>query len=143
MRPRTKRAAGPPLRRPAGPATALAFRQLQDTARLLPYTDLYVGGVYDFVEPRAFAFCHVEPIKGVYSIGVAPDLEAQPAARIVALLAHELGHASLLRRGHDHGEQAADDEAERLFGFRIYYDADDVQTTDTTGVYPRPAHLPK
>ena len=143
MRPRSKRVSGP-TRRPAGPATSLAFRELQDTARLLPYTAVYVAGVRDFTEPRAFAFCHVEPVNGVYSIGVAPHMEAQPASRIVAVLAHELGHASLLRRGKlDHSEQDADDAAERLFGFRIYYDADDVQTTDTTGVYPRPAHLPK
>lgn len=61
-------------------------------------------------------------------------------ARVRGLLWHELAHAcdrSWTRNGR---EQRADDIAEQVTGHRVYYDADDVQTT-RRGVYPRPKRL--
>jgi hypothetical protein len=54
---------------------------------------------------------------------------------------HELAHAVLSQAGEeDHSEQDADDLAEELFGHRISYDKDDVQTLGK-GRYPRPDWL--
>lgn len=61
--------------------------------------------------------------------------------RQVGVLSHELGHIALLFRGNeDHTERDADAEAERLFGKRINYDIEDVQTVGR-GVHPRPKRL--
>jgi hypothetical protein len=57
------------------------------------------------------------------------------------VLAHELGHVFLLQSGNeDHSERDADDIALTLFGRRINYDRDDIQTVGP-GQHPRPQHL--
>lgn len=79
-----------------------------------------------------------------YIIAVAPKIAAADDGRLEALLCHELAHAILLHLGDDeHTERDADTCAEHVFGIRIYYDGDDVQTT-TRGPLcrrPRPEYL--
>lgn len=107
---------------------------------------------------------------GTGTVYIAPKLanETRPGClrehhreRQVGVLAHELAHVSLLQRAHDirhrevataralsragklenHTEREADAEAERLFGYTIRYDEEEVQTISPDGVAPRPAHL--
>jgi hypothetical protein len=92
------------------------------------------------VGPRSFAYCQ-EEADGSFSICVAPKLAHQSRHRIEGLFAHELGHAVLMHMGeHEHTERDADNAAEQVFGFRIFYDEDDVQST-RYGVRPRPEYL--
>ena len=59
----------------------------------LPVT-VYQAPAADFPNARDFAYCHEVPGgTGSVAIGTAPKLENQPADRIKAILAHELGHA--------------------------------------------------
>lgn len=86
-------------------------------------------------EKRAYAACDGE------NIYVAHKIYDADYNRYAALLMHELAHAVLIQSGEeDHSEQDADDLAEELFGHRISYDKDDVQTL-SKGRYPRPKHL--
>lgn len=70
------------------------------------------------------------------TVYIAPKLIDCPGLSAVArrdrqtgVLAHELGHVALFQRGEtDHSERDADVEAERLFGYIIRYDKDEVQT---------------
>jgi hypothetical protein len=57
--------------------------------------------------------------------------------RQVGVLAHELAHVHLLLRDVEHTEHEADDVAEGLFGYRVYYDDDNVQTTDRVAGHAR------
>ncbi len=101
---------------------------------------LRFGHAAEFPRARNFAYCLNErpPV-----VVVAPKLADQDDARIIALLAHELGHALIFGAGNDtHPERSADIVAEEMFGIRISYDAQDVQTIGP-GARPRPAHLPK
>jgi hypothetical protein len=80
---------------------------------------------------------------GRIRIVVAPKFLDAPRHRQEALIAHELGHATLMLLNRmQHTERDADTVAEALFGVRISYDAEDVQTTGR-GTRPRPNHLPK
>lgn len=57
------------------------------------------------------------------------------------ILMHELAHVALLQAGNEeHSERDADDFAEVLWGKRIAYDNEDVQTTGP-GTSPRPVRL--
>lgn len=86
-------------------------------------------------EKRAYAACDGE------NIYVAHKIYDADYNRYAALLMHELAHAVLSQAGEeDHSEQDADDLAEELFGHRISYDKDDVQTLGK-GRYPRPDWL--
>lgn len=89
---------------------------------------------------RACAYCQ-ELGGNRYMIGVAPRMLRASYARIQGVLAHELGHVVLLAEGDEHHtERDADRVAGQMFGYRICYDDDDIQTTGP-GISPRPAYL--
>lgn len=96
---------------------------------------------------RAYAFCE-DLEDGAFRIAIAGKLNDPNLAddsRVEGLLRHELAHAVLLHTGDtEHTERDADDVAEALFGSPLFYDADDVQTTDPSAPgarRPRPAYL--
>lgn len=80
-----------------------------------------------------------------YIIAVAPKIALADDSRIEALICHELAHAILLHLGHDtHTERDADNCAEFVFDVQIFYDHEDVQTTDASAKHarrPRPTYL--
>lgn len=120
------------------------FQRLQDVASnngvSLPAVTLRVGRSAEFPKKRNYAYC-MQMRDGQLTIVCAPKMRRAPPHRVDALLAHELGHAILLDAGRpDHSEREADAVAERVFGVRISYDKDDVQTL-RRGVRPRPARL--
>ena len=112
---------------------------------------------------RAYAYCTCDPRKKqtpvkrapgrprkrktgeAFIVAVAPKIEEADDGRLEALLCHEIAHAVLLHHGYDeHTERDADLCAEQLFGISIYYDAEDVQTTDPMAKRarrPRPHYL--
>lgn len=65
---------------------------------------------------------------------------ALPRDNLVAILAHELGHAADAERNLPWREQRADDIAEDATGLRIRYDRLNLQTVGR-GRYPRPLEL--
>jgi hypothetical protein len=86
-------------------------------------------------EKRAYAACSGTQIY------VATKIYDAPMPRVEGILMHEMAHAILMQMGdYDHSERAADEMAEEVFGQRINYDKEDVQTTGK-GTHPRPAHL--
>ncbi len=93
---------------------------------------------------RAYAFCE-DLDDGAFRIAVAGKLNDADDSRIEGLLRHELAHAVLLHTGDlEHTERDADDVAEALFSSPLYYDEEDVQTTDPSAPgarRPRPAYL--
>jgi len=92
---------------------------------------------------RAFAWCRRAPRGGGLWIEAAPRLEEQGDDRIEAVMRHEVAHAvQFYTRLPDaeHTERGTDVLAERLWGDRISYDEDLVQTLGE-GVHPRPAFL--
>ena len=93
---------------------------------------------------RAYAFCE-DLDDGSFRIAVAGKLDSADDSRVEGLLRHELAHAVLLHGGDlEHTERDADEVAEALFGSPLYYDEDDVQTTDPSAPdakRPRPAYL--
>lgn len=112
---------------------------------------------------RAYAYCTCDPRKKqtpvkrgpgrprkrktgeAFIVAVAPKIEEADDGRLEALLCHEIAHAVLLHHGYDeHTERDADLCAEQLFGISIYYDVEDVQTTDPMAKQarrPRPYYL--
>jgi hypothetical protein len=98
------------------------------------------GVASDFPEKRNMAYCVKFPDKTM-CIVVAPKMETARLDQIEGVLRHEFGHAALFFcEQMNHGERDADEAARVLFGKRIRYDDDLIQST-TTGVCPRPAHL--
>lgn len=93
---------------------------------------------------RAYAYCTDLP-DGSFAIHVAPKMDEADDSRIDGLMRHELSHAVLLYTGDlEHTERDADEIAEELFGAPLYYDQDDVQTTDPSAPgarRPRPDYL--
>ncbi len=93
---------------------------------------------------RAYAFCE-DLDDGSFRIAVAHKMNDAEDSRVEGLLRHELAHAVLLHGGDlEHTERDADEVAEALFGSPLYYDEDDVQTTDPSAPgarRPRPAYL--
>jgi hypothetical protein len=96
---------------------------------------------------RAYAFCE-DLDDGSFRIAVAGkmnDASTTDDSRVEGLLRHELAHAVLLHGGDlEHTERDADEVAEALFGSPLYYDEDDVQTTDPSALgarRPRPEYL--
>ena len=93
---------------------------------------------------RAYAFCE-DLEDGSFRIAVAGKMNDADDSRVEGLLQHELAHAVLLHTGDlDHTERDADEVAAGLFGTPIYYDEDDVQTTDPSAPgarKPRPHYL--
>jgi integrase len=101
---------------------------------------LRTGQSSEFPRKRNHAYCLLTR-GGDLRVVVAPKMIRAPKHRRDAVLMHEIGHAILLSQGVlNHTEREADALAERVFGVRIGYDADDVQTLDG-GVRPRPAYL--
>lgn len=134
----------------AHPRITASFRKLLARAqRLAPSlrSSVKTGDMAAFKGGRAFGFCEVKPVRGVYRITVAPDLEHHAAGRIEGILAHELGHALLMHGGNlHHSERDADEAAEAILGRALYYDGNDVQTTAARAPgarRPRPSYLPQ
>ena len=100
---------------------------------------LLEGRLDEFPENRNFAYCTVEDNPHIV---VSPRIHGQPTARIIALLAHEFGHAIYTLVGRQHTEREADALAEQVFGIQIFYDQELVQTIGP-GERPRPNHLPR
>jgi len=89
-----------------------------------------------YPDARSFAMSSAD------TIYVSPKLLGADEARIEGLLMHELAHVYMLKLGlHAHTELQTDELAYVLFDKRIYYDKDDVQTTQP-GRHPRPSYLP-
>lgn len=100
-----------------------------------PKPRLKVGRAADFPKPRDHAYTDG------WTVTIAPRMLEAPLARVIGVLAHELGHVALIRAGRpEHTERRADEAAEEMFGFRVLYDDDDVQNA-VEGVSPRPARL--
>lgn len=93
---------------------------------------------------RAYAFCE-DLEDGSFRISVAGKLNDAEDSRVEGLLQHELAHSVLLHTGDmAHTERDADEVAAALFGMPLYYDEDDVQTTDPSAPgarKPRPSYL--
>ena len=93
---------------------------------------------------RAYAFCE-DLDDGSFRIAVAAKMNDADDSRVEGLLRHEMAHAVLLHGGDmEHTERDADEVAEELFGSPLFYDDEDVQTTDQSAPgarHPRPAYL--
>jgi len=93
---------------------------------------------------RAYAFCE-DLDDGSFRIAVAAKMNDADDSRVEGLLRHELAHAVLLHGGDmEHTERDADEVAEELFGSPLFYDDEDVQTTDQSAPgarRPRPPYL--
>lgn len=93
---------------------------------------------------RAYAFCE-DLDDGSFRIAVAAKMNDADDSRVEGLLRHELAHAVLLHGGDmEHTERDADEVAEELFGSPLFYDDEDVQTTDQSAPgarHPRPEYL--
>lgn len=93
---------------------------------------------------RAYAFCE-DLDDGSFRIAIAAKMNDADDSRVEGLLRHELAHAVLLHGGDmEHTERDADEVAEELFGSPLFYDDEDVQTTDQSAPgarRPRPAYL--
>lgn len=95
----------------------------------------------DFPKNRDYAYSMKSD--GKFYIIFAPKMRKALRNRTRAILRHEIAHIIYMMQGNDsHTEQDADNLAERIWGDRIYYDSEDIQTLDI-GRYPRPAYLPK
>ena len=93
---------------------------------------------------RAYAFCE-DLDDGSFRIAIAAKMNDADDSRVEGLLRHELAHAVLLHGGDmEHTERDADEVAEELFGSPLFYDDEDVQTTDQSAPgarRPRPPYL--
>lgn len=98
---------------------------------------LLLGSICDFPRSRDLAYCDLAS----GTVYVSPRIRRLSWQKIHAVLMHELAHASLAHLP-EHTELQADAEAERLFGYVIYYDANDIQTLADIG-RRRPAYLPR
>jgi hypothetical protein len=119
-----------------------------------PFTLTIVDGKL-FPALRDYAFCHYDRHTNEITIGVAPKfLRAHPTTQD-ALLRHELGHAidfiipprTLNKYARSQGrvlsstpERRADDIAYLVWGDKIRYDHNLIQTLNT-GIYPRPPEI--
>ena len=78
------------------------------------------------------------PCPGRHQRGAA---SAKTPAEVVSI--NDLLQRCFLSDPATHNELACDEAARLLFGAPIYYDEEDVQTTDPTGTTPRPSYLPE
>ena len=100
---------------------------------------LRVGFESEFPNDRDYAYTY--EVDGHLIVVFAPKMLKASEDRIKAIMRHEIGHAIFMSKGnHHHSEQQVDDLAERLWGDRLYYDHQDIQTL-RRGQYPRPKHL--
>ena len=99
------------------------------------------GFSHDFPKSRDYAFTYDND--GDLTIVFAPKMLQANEDRIRAIMRHELSHAIFMSKGnHHHSEQDTDDLAEKLWGAKIQYDDEYIQTLKN-GHYPRPLHLPR
>jgi len=110
------------------------------------------GQARQFPDDRDWAYCEKRP-NGEVRIVLAPDFDALGADNQEGVLRHELAHAVEFLLGPSRvfkrwrnvaktAEQRADDLARELWGQRINYDVDCIQTIGR-GAHPRPTHLPR
>ena len=106
--------------------------------------DLVIGTAREFPADRDYAYCGWDDGTEEAEIVVAPKMLRANKGRREGVLRHELAHAYLLSEDLVHTEAECDRMAEAIFGSPIFYDADDVQTTDKrAGVNRRrPGRLP-
>lgn len=75
-------------------------------------------------------------------IYVSPKMLLAEQHRVEGLLRHEFAHVVFIQSGNwNHSEREADLLAEELFGAKILYDSDDIQSI-SHGRAPRPNYLP-
>jgi hypothetical protein len=102
-----------------------------------------IGEPARFPNPRNYAYTIPESDNGKHIIVVSPKMLRASDDRIRAIIRHELAHAQFHSEGNfTHSEQDTDDYAEDIWGDRIFYDDEDLQTL-RGGQYPRPSHLPR
>ena len=89
----------------------------------------------DFPEKRDLAYTDGK------NIVVSQKLLNLPMENQIAVLAHEIAHCIYMHYNIGHTESQTDHLVERVFGFTVYYDENEVQTTRNTGMF-RPNHLP-
>lgn len=106
---------------------------------LEPLIVLELGTMEQFPENRDFAYTIIEE-EPPFAIVVSPRLLIQPIARSMAVMRHEIAHCLLGEDDPEHSEQEADDLVEVLFGHKIFYDSEKVQTL-LPETYPRPKEL--
>lgn len=105
---------------------------------------LIVGKKSHFPRKRNYAYSAWDG--EVAAIVFSPKIHFASKDTQDALIRHELSHALMQTLGIDHTERECDELAERVFGDKIYYDKDDVQTLDPDAPgarRPRPAYLPR
>ena len=113
--------------------------------------ELVLWNAAAFPKKRNYAFCSSPAHGGQFgawpgccAICVAPKILKAEMPRVLGLLMHELGHAIDFQKTPQHpnhgSERRADQLAEGIWGIRIRYDGDTVQST-CCGVYPRPPEL--
>lgn len=96
----------------------------------------------EFPKRRDYAYTYQDK-DGNIVIVFSPKMLNASDDRIRAIMRHELSHGMFMTKGnHHHTEQQTDDLAERLWGDRISYDREYIQTLKR-GYYPRPEHLPR
>jgi hypothetical protein len=103
---------------------------------------LSLGSQSEFPNKRDFAYSTMRNSHcGI--VVFSPLFWKENKKTIIAIFRHELAHIIYNSEGDfEHSEQDADDLAEDIWGDRIYYDDDDIQTLNI-GKYPRPEHLNK
>ena len=124
---------------------ALFRKRLQHAQKVQPglRVTLGIGDPADFPKRRDYAYSAWDGETA--HVVFAPKIGRAAQARQDALIRHELSHALMQTAGLSHNERECDAVAESVFGDRIYYDSDLVQTLDPKArgaVRPRPAHLP-
>ena len=122
--------------------TELIKREVQklnpDISTKLPIIFLREGLDTEFPKDRDYAYSSYDNEQ--YVIVFSKKMYHANLSRIRAIMRHELAHIVFMTNDQDHSEQETDDLAEELWGDRLYYDDEDVQTLRQEH-YPRPSHL--
>ena len=101
-----------------------------------------IGKASEFPKRRDYAYSAWNGERA--QIVFAPKISRASTNRQDALIRHELSHALLQSAELNHNERECDAVAERIFGDRIYYDSENVQTlNEQNSRRPRPTHLPR
>jgi len=100
-------------------------------------SDPYASKTFQYRD-MAYAVCEYFP----QYIMLSTRILHFPFENILGTLLHEMGHLADLScyQPGTGKEQLADDLAEYVTGYRIYYDGNDIQTV-TPARYPRPLYL--
>jgi hypothetical protein len=94
----------------------------------------------EFPNNRDYAYTYVDD-NGEYNIVFSTKMYNANLSRIRAVMRHEMGHALFFLMGNeDHSEIETDNIAEQIWGERLYYDDEDIQTLNF-GKHPRPEYL--